>query len=580
MKKTLFSLGLLLLSHLGWSQVTPFEQSPDKNSTATYEQIVPFYQQLAQKHDQVKVMRYGLTDSGEPLHLIVLSKDRIFDPATIRKQNKRVILINNGIHPGEPEGIDASMMLTRDLLVQKSLPANVVICIIPVYNIGGALNRGVSRANQNGPESYGFRGNAKNLDLNRDFIKTDSKNSYAFQQIFNEWAPDVFIDNHTSNGADYQYAITLIDTQKDKLNPVLSRYMSKNFTPELYRRMAKDGMDMTPYVDFEGETPESGLRAFLETPRYSTGYAALHNTIAFMTETHMWKPFADRVKAIYLFMKHTIGLTEKESKNIAAARKEANAAVRDQKMFPVSWKLDTGRFDSVLFKGFEAFHKPSEVSGFDRLFYDRTKPFARRIRNYNMFIPVESVEKPLAYLIPQAWDKVIDLLQVNGVKLTQLSRDTVMEVEMYYIEDYKTASRPYEGHYLHSNVVVRPVKQQIRFRKGDFVAKVDQDQNRYIVETLEPKAVDSFFNWNFFDSILGQKEYFSAYIFEDEAATMLKTDGKLRRRFEEEKKRSPEMLKSGSAQLNWIYKNSKYYEKTHLRYPIGRLLANTKLETN
>ena len=443
MKKILICLGLLFTSHVGWSQLTPFEQSINKNTTATYHQVLPYYQQLARKYDQIKIMKYGPTDSGEPLHLVVLSKDKNFAPGDVRRKNKRILLINNGIHPGEPEGIDASMMLVRDLLEKKALPENVVICIITVYNIGGALNRGVSRANQNGPETYGFRGNARNLDLNRDFIKSDSRNSRSFQQIFNEWSPDVFIDNHTSNGADYQYAITLIDTQKDKLNPILSSYMSQKFTPELYRRMAREKMDMTPYVDFEGETPESGIRAFLETPRYSTGYAALHNTIAFMTETHMWKPFKDRVKATYLFMKHTIQLTEKEADNIGTARRAANLAVREQKEFPVSWKLDVTRFDSVIFKGFEASHKPSEVSGFDRLYYDRSRPYTRRIRNYNTYATAESVEKPFAYVIPQAWDKVVELLRLNGVKMSALTRDTLLDVEMYYIDDYKTASRPY-----------------------------------------------------------------------------------------------------------------------------------------
>lgn len=102
-------------------------------------------------------------------------RDKVFEPEQIRKQNKRILLINNGIHPGEPEGIDASMMLARDLLENKSLPKDVVICIIPVYNIDGMLNRGLSRVNQNGPEAYGFRGNYQNLDLNRDFIKLDLK---------------------------------------------------------------------------------------------------------------------------------------------------------------------------------------------------------------------------------------------------------------------------------------------------------------------------------------------------------------------------------------------------------------------
>jgi len=157
----------------------------------------------------------------------------------IRKQDKRVLLINNGIHPGEPEGIDASMMLARDLLKGNKIPANVVICIIPLYNIDGSHNRtSTSRANQNGPLAYGFRGNSRNLDLNRDFIKTDSKNSASFQQIFNTWNPEVFVDTHTSNGSDYQYTMTLIPTQKDKLNQVLSTYLTGQMVPSLYKEMA------------------------------------------------------------------------------------------------------------------------------------------------------------------------------------------------------------------------------------------------------------------------------------------------------------------------------------------------------
>jgi hypothetical protein len=297
-----------------------------------------------------------------------------------------------------------------------------------------------------------------------------------------------------------------------------------------------------------------------------------------MTETHMWKPFADRVKATYLFMKHAIDLTSARSDQIRAARSGAKADVRTQEVFPVTWKPDSSRFDSMLFKGYESTHRTSKVSGTPRLFYDRTRPFERKIRNNNTFIPDVTVQKPKSYIIPQSWGKVIDLLKMNRVAMEKLSRDTEMEVEMYYVDDYKTSGRPYEGHYLHSNPQLRPVTQRIIFRKGDYVVNTDQEQNRYIVETLEPRAVDSFFNWNFFDSILGQKEYFSAYIFEDEAAEMLETDADLKERFEEEKKRNPELQKSGSQQLNWIYRNSKYYEKTHLRYPIGRLMADTKSE--
>ncbi|MGB4774298.1 MAG: M14 family metallopeptidase [Daejeonella sp.] len=559
------------------AQLTPFERSSTKNETATYSEIISFYTTLDQKYDQMKMFTCGLTDIGKPLHLVVLSKDKVFDPTIIRKQNKRILLINNGIHPGEPEGIDASMMLARDLLEKNKLPNDVVICIITVYNIDGCLNRGVSRVNQNGPESYGFRGNAKNLDLNRDFIKTDSKNSYSFQEIFNQWQPEIFIDNHTSNGADYQYVMTLIEAQRDKLNPVLSKFMTTVFEPELYSQMKLSGFEMTPYVEHEDETPDSGITAFLETPRFSTGYAALHNTIGFMPETHMLKSFEKRVYSTYELMKHAINITQKQAKELSKIKAQADAEVKDQRSFALQWKLDKSKFDTILFKGFEAKHKASEISGLNRLHYDRNSPFEKNIRLYNSYRPSVLVEKPIAYIIPQAWQKVIDLLKVNGVEMKRLTADTKLETEVYYITDYKSTQKPYEGHYFHRDIKLDSVKQTINFYEGDYVVYVNQTKNRYIVETLEPQGVDSFFAWNFFDSVLGQKEGFSAYVFEDEAAGLLKQNPELRKKLEDEKLIKPDLAKSAAAQLDWVYKNSPYYEKSYLRYPVARLLSNTKL---
>ncbi|HEX3386851.1 MAG TPA: M14 family zinc carboxypeptidase, partial [Mucilaginibacter sp.] len=246
MKRLIPALLACLLFVQAKAQLTPFEKSSDKNYTATYAEIIAYYQNLAKQYSQMKLINYGTTDVGKPLTLVVLSRDKVFDPALIKKQNKRVLLINNGIHPGEPEGIDASMMLARDLLKKNKLPKDVVICIIAVYNIDGCLNRGLSRINQNGPRAYGFRGNYRNLDLNRDFIKADSKNALAFEQILNTWNPEVFLDNHTSDGADYQYVMTLIETQKDKQNPILADYTSKTLSPELYKRMKTSGYEMTP----------------------------------------------------------------------------------------------------------------------------------------------------------------------------------------------------------------------------------------------------------------------------------------------------------------------------------------------
>lgn len=572
----LFSL-LLFIAASSSAQQTPYELS-GKKETATYEQVMRHYKALAAAYPQAKLLRYGSTDFGKPLNLLILSGDKMFDPALIRKAGKRILLINNGIHPGEPEGIDASMMLARDLLKSGRLPKDVVICIIPVYNIDGVFNRtGTSRANQNGPVAYGFRGNSKNYDLNRDFIKTDSRNSRTFQEIFNTWQPEVFVDTHTSNGADYQYVMTLIPTQKDKLNPILSSYMTKIMIPSLYDQMKKIGYEMIPYVNSVEETPDAGITGFLESPRYSTGYATLHNTIGFMPETHMLKNYGDRVDATYKLLQTYIDVVARDAKVIGENKRKADEETARQQKFALEWKLNDKISDELEFKGYTAKYKPSEVSGLDRLYYDRNAPYTKIIKQWNQFEPSIIIDKPVAYLIPKAWDKVISLLKLNNVKVLQLQKDAAIDVESYYIADYKTMSKPFEGHYVHSAVKLNPVKQKLQFYEGDYLVYVNQPVNRYIVETLEPQATDSFFNWNFFDGILGMKEHFSAYVFEDTAAELLKKSPELRQKLEDAKAKNPELGKNAGAQLEFVYKNSDYYEKTHLRYPVARLLTDTKL---
>ncbi len=560
------------------AQLTPFEEDKSRNTTATYQETINFYNQLDAKYDQLQFLDCGPTDIGKNLNLVVLSRDKVFDPSEIRRANKRILLINNGIHPGEPEGIDASMMLARDLLSKNTLPKDVVICIIPVYNIDGMLNRGTSRANQNGPESYGFRGNYQNLDLNRDFIKTDSKNSRSFQEIFNRWKPEVFVDNHTSNGADYQYVMTLIHPQKDKLDPILSEYVSNQMIPDLYDGMKNAGFEMIPYVNSIEETPDAGITGFLETQRYSTGYAALHNSIGFMPETHMLKPFSQRVESTYQFMSNVINIVQRDAKQIGENKREADEKIKQQAIFNLQWTLKKEDFSMLSFKGFEAKYKPSEVSGQSRLFYDRNAPFKKDIKIWDNYVPSVVTSRPVAYILPQAWSRVADLLELNGVEMQQLQSDTEIEVQTYYIEDYKSPAKPFEGHFLHTQVKVRPITHKLKYFAGDYVIYANQKQNRYIVESLEPQGVDSFFAWNFFDSILGQKEHYSAYVFEDEAAEMLNKDEALKLKFEAEKANDKELAKSTQAQLDWLYKNSRFYERTYLRYPIGKLTKDIKLK--
>lgn len=552
---------------------TPFEKG-NGNTTVTYDEMNAYYQDLSENFKTIQYLKKGEDDNGKPIYVVVYNPFPEKDLEKLRK-DKAVLFINNGIHPGEPDGIDATMMLMKDLATKKiKTPQNFIVAAIAAYNVSGMLNRGsFSRANQNGPEQYGFRGNTRNYDLNRDFIKADSKNARSFQEIYHWLKPDVFIDNHVSNGADYQYTFTYISTFKERLGNVLGEYFYKNYQAKNLEDLKKLGYESTPYVNIHGDVPEVGFAAFEDSPRYSTGYTSLFNSLGTVPETHMLKPYDKRVDATYKYMLVNLQNLDKEYKKIKELRLGNLKQYQAGKQYGIRWKIDSTQFTTMDFKGYEGKYKPSEISGKPRLYYDRSKPFTKNIKLFTTAVPTGYITIPKYYVIPQSQYRVIEEFKRNKIQMKPLQKDSTILVESYKINDFKTVKNPYEGHYLHYETTVDKINKKVIFSAGDYVISTQQEGVKYIIETLEPEALDSFFNWNFFDGILGQKEYYSAYIFEDTASELLKKDKKLKEAFENKKTTDKKFAEDGQAQLDWIYRNSPYFEeKTFRQYPIYRVL--------
>ena len=558
--------------------LTTFEKS-EGTKTSTYNETIAFYIELAKDIPEINIQSIGNTDSGFPLHIVTFNPDANFNFERIRK-DKVLVLINNGIHPGESDGIDATMLLFRDLAYGNiQSPKNTVITTIPIYNIGGSLNRNsTTRANQNGPISYGFRGNAQNYDLNRDFIKTDTENAKSFSKIFHLVKPDIFIDNHVSNGADYQYTLTHLFTQHNKLGGQIGSYLNKEFRPALENNLKAKGWDITPYVNVFNRPPETGFSQFLDSPRYSTGYTTLWNTLGMMVETHMLKPYKNRVKGTYQLMVEAIGIADKEKQKIKDLRLEQFNTIANAKTYYLNWQVDTTKNSILNFKGLKADTIKSKITGFPRLKYDSSKPFTKEVIYQNYFSPADTITIPAAYIIKKGWFKIIEKLENNKIDFFEIKNDTTLTVESYKIDDYKTRNSAYEGHYLHYNTTVVSSKEEVSFLEGDFVVPTNQNGIRYLLETLEPQAPDSFFNWNFFDTVLQQKEGFSPYVFEDEAYKMLQENETLRANFLSKKENDETFAKNWYAQLDWLFKKSEHYEKAHLQYPVYRILKGSPEE--
>ncbi|MCP4661468.1 MAG: M14 family metallopeptidase, partial [bacterium] len=191
--------------------ITPAEASGLRR-TPDYETTFAWLRRLVATSPELAMISFGKSGEGRDLWLVVASADRVFTPAGLRRTGKPIVLVQAGIHSGEIDGKDAGMMLLRDMTVRgtkRSVLEAVQWLFVPILSVDGhERSSPYSRINQRGPEEAGWRTNARNLNLNRDYCKADTPEIQAMLGLLNTWGPDLYVDVHVTDGIDYQYDVT------------------------------------------------------------------------------------------------------------------------------------------------------------------------------------------------------------------------------------------------------------------------------------------------------------------------------------------------------------------------------------
>ena len=495
------------------------------NKSPSYPELIEILSGMADSSDAIQLYNMGSSDYGLPIYLCVVNGGRD-SLSTFKKARKETtILFNNAIHPGEPDGINAMLIWLEKIAINpNSLMDLPVVTFIPAYNVGGMMNRSShSRANQNGPLEYGFRGNTQNLDLNRDFIKMDSKNAFTFTKIFQALDPDIFVDNHVSNGADYQYTLTYISNLESRMSPSIKKMTTESLIPNLETALKSNyDIDLFPYVDLVGKTPEQGITSFNDLPRYSMGYVGLFHTIGFTVETHMLKPFPSRVRATYAFMDELIKWTASHKSLIEKSRNQARDYTSLNADLFFNYKRVAETNDSILFKGYEHSFPKHKITGLKRLKYDTLMPYEKYIPHFNSFQPLDTLSVPRFYFVGRQEKDVVKRLKANKVELTKIKNDTSLTLGVFRVIDFESSKKPYEGHFQLTNPLIEKEQELVKLKRGDWMISTHQKNALFIHSVLQPETEDSYLSWNFFDSYLQQKEYFSSYVFVDKIGDILK----------------------------------------------------------
>lgn len=556
---------------------TEFEKSNFKR-TNTYQQTIDYCSKLADNSDIVHFTSFGKSGKGYDLPLLIVSSDKNFNIGNLHLNGKLVLLIEANIHPGESCGNDAVLMLIRDIAITKKLfdlTKNVNILIIPSFNVDGHLRFGpYNRINQNGPEEMGWRTNAKNLNLNRDFVKADAIEMQHWLELYNTVNPDFFIDIHSTDGADYQYSLTYGLEIFGNMDEDLTKWQKDIYLPKITMQMEESGHLIYPYVAFRNWfDPRTGLKAMLSSPMLSQGYTAQRNRSGLLIETHMLKDYKTRVSAAYEMSKITLQILNQKHKELIELNLKADEKVKSYEFRKEPFSLDfklTDNKTTVKFKGFNYTVEKSELTGGD--WYNYSNDTSTLILDYySDYVTSAYANLPEVYIIPAEWTDIIDKIKLHGIQVEFIYKDVDIKVNSYKFRKVKFDTYPYEGRMRVLDFDIDTITEIRHFTKGSAIVRMNQTSARLIAHILEPKAPSSLLKWGFFNSIFEQKEYAETYVMEKLMIEMIKEDPELLIEFEKKKTDDPDFTKSIWGMTNWFYMKTKYWDNRKDVYPIGKI---------
>ncbi len=561
--------------------ITQYEKSGGKSS-ATYSGTISFYKKLCALSEFASMHSIGKSSQGRKIPYIYFGDPACNTPEKARTSGKFILFIQNCIHPGESEGNDATMLLMRELLSSgkmEELSKDMIILLVPIFNVDGHSRASkFNRVNQDGPELQGWRTTAVNLNLNRDYLKADSPEMRGMLRFINAWNPDFFIDNHTTNGLDYQYHITYSFEKYPLIHKELENYAHENILPFLGTKLESSGFLHTHYIELYEKELEEGIVRVAGLPRFSNGYFAAKNRFGLLVETHSLKPFPNRVESTLCINKAMLEYIQQYADEIRGLQKSCeqddNANFGLEKAeFPLALEI-APEYQEEDFLGLDYIFKQSKITG-DFVKRYTGEPIQTTVKVYNKVDVTNAAYLPPAYLIPAEFKEVLDVLQLHKIPFSRTKAGSKFKVAKQTISGYDLAPRPYEGRQ-------RLVPHDIRFDEillktgSDFYIVTPADGlSRIIAFLLEPYSPDSFLQWGFFNAFFERKEYAEDFVFEPIAQKMLKKDSKLADNFEQMLE-DEDFAEDPARRLDFFYTRSKYFDEREGVYPIFRVIEQLK----
>lgn len=558
--------------------VTPAERD-GLQATPPYDETIAWLQNLVAAAPELAMVSIGKSLQGRDFWMVIASAEGHFTAAEMKASGKPLLLAQAGIHSGEIDGKDAGLMLLRDLTVGKRRPellAATNLLFVPILNVDGHERISpYSRINQRGPREMGWRTNARNQNLNRDYAKLDTPGVRAIVKVLNHWEPDLYLDLHVTDGVDYQYDITFGGNGNAGWSPAIRRWINQVYFPAVAEELAAQGHVPGPLVlAVNDQDLEQGFHVWTANPRYSNGYGDARHLPAILVENHSLKPHRQRVLGTYVLLASSMAVLAQQQAELRGA--VASDRVRRPDQVQLGFLASNDPPERVPFKGIAAERYTGKASGGTVVRWTG-QPDEQPVPAVRVDRPLATVRRPEAYIIPPEWSDIAHRIAMHGITVETLGQPVTQMVEVYRLPQARMAQpeawtpNPFEGRVRIDPGKLVVTRTEMKLPAGSFRVPTDQPLAELLMLLLEPEAPDSFFQWGFFLEIFTRTEYAEAYVMEPLARKMLVADPGLAAQFEARLASDPAFAADPARRLMWFYERTPYYDPQYLVYPVVRV---------
>lgn len=560
------SESLMLEATHSWA--TDFERSGGRESP-DYAATRAWLRRLVDASDQLGWISLGLSPEQREIFAVVASNEGALTLEQLQASDRPVVFAQAGIHSGEIDGKDAGMMLLRDMTVlgvRAGLLDRVNFVFVPIFSVDAHERRSRSnRINQRGPLVQGWRTTARNLNLNRDYTKADAVEMQHMLRFLHALDPDLYIDVHVTDGADYGYDITYGFNGPTGWSPQIATWLGEELRPAVDDYLEGMGHIPGPLIFTVDQLDvRKGMDGWMAPPRFSHGYGDACHIPSILVENHSLKPYRQRVLGTYIFLEGCLRAVGRGAPELRAAR-AADRAARPE-LEHLDYELtDPGEVDFLAMG--EAPYL-SAVSG-DTVMAWTGEVEEIHIPQANETHRKDLVRRPPAYWIPAAWSDLGDVLRLHGIRFERLSAPRTVDVDQLRLPDAKIADEAFEGRVRveSGEAVVEPAS--VRFGPGALRVSTDQPGGTLAVLLLDPRSPDSFFQWGSMLEILQETEYFESYVIAPMAERMLAEDPQLAAEFAARLAADEKFAADPDARLRFFYERTPFYDREFKLYPVA-----------